>query len=150
MSAAEREACQMLLKQTNTASALSGGSEDGGNDAQACSNAHKKIQALRQKRKLSQISASEKSTHCDCSFILGSAAEVERLWSESQWLLDRHRTKLDPKLLEAMLILRKNRDLWKPIDVACALDAQKKETGEIRQRKQAKETESILMELGNN
>ena len=48
----------------------------------------------------------------DCDFILGSAAEVERLWSIANHVLTDERKKTSPLMLEALLFLRVNIRLW--------------------------------------
>ena len=45
-------------------------------------------------------------------FILGSAAEVERLWSIATNVLTDERKKTTPLMLEALLFLRVNEPLW--------------------------------------
>jgi hypothetical protein len=142
MSAAEQEACRVLVNEAVSRTGANGGSATNEDTTMGESNVSRKIKALGEKRKASKISTTD-SVYYNCNFILGSAAEVERLWSESQWLLDRHRSNLDPKLFEAILLLRKNRDLWIPMDVAYAFDAQQRESGEIRERKLAEESKNI-------
>jgi hypothetical protein len=44
---------------------------------------------------------------------------------------------------KTVLVYRKNRDLWIPMDVAYAFDAQQRESGEIRERKLAEESKNI-------
>ncbi|KAI0565914.1 hypothetical protein FGB62_13g233 [Gracilaria domingensis] len=48
----------------------------------------------------------------DCSFILGSVAEVERLWSVADNILRNQRMSLTPLLFEAIIFLRINARLW--------------------------------------
>ena len=79
----------------------------------------------------------------DASFILGSAAEVERLWSTANRILDGHRNRTSPLLFEAMLFLHYNRRFWDLDTVIKAIDMQ------ISQRIQARldeEEDVITME----
>ncbi|KAI0559108.1 Ribonuclease H-like protein [Gracilaria domingensis] len=48
----------------------------------------------------------------DCSFILGSVAEMERLWSVADNILRNQRMSLTPLLFEAIIFLRVNARLW--------------------------------------
>ena len=43
----------------------------------------------------------------NCNFILGSAAEVERLWSVADRIIDGNRSSTSPLLMEAILFLKK-------------------------------------------
>ncbi len=73
----------------------------------------------------------------DSSFdhVIGSAAEVERLWSIAKYVLTTNRTSLAPILLEALLFLRLNRDLWNATTVMEARRAVKDDQKEERLRK---------------
>lgn len=55
--------------------------------------------------------------------VIGSAAEVERLWSIARYILTDQRSKLAPILLEAILFLRFHRNLWDELTVMEARDA---------------------------
>ncbi|KAI0559707.1 hypothetical protein FGB62_139g25 [Gracilaria domingensis] len=48
----------------------------------------------------------------DCSFILGSVAEVERLWSVADNILRNQRMSLSPLLFEAIIFLRVTARFW--------------------------------------
>ena len=52
------------------------------------------------------------SGYMNSDFILGSAAEVERLWSIATNVLTDERKKTSPLMLEAVLFLRINSRLW--------------------------------------
>ena len=63
------------------------------------------------KRKSGEIS--EVSNNDDCfDHVIGSAAEVERLWSIERYILTTTRSTLEPILFEALLFLRANGTLW--------------------------------------
>jgi len=50
--------------------------------------------------------------YINCDFILGSAAEVERLWSTCKYILCENRMRLSPQLFEALVFLKVNSRLW--------------------------------------
>ena len=52
------------------------------------------------------------SGYMNCDFILGSAAEVERLWSVASHVLTDERKNTSPLMLEALLFLQVNFWLW--------------------------------------
>lgn len=57
-----------------------------------------------------------------CKFILGSAAEVERLWSRAKHVYTDSRSCLYPITFEAILFLKTNHDLWDIADVREAME----------------------------
>lgn len=62
-----------------------------------------------------------KSAYIDCSFVVASTACVEGGWSEADHLVcNKRRSCLAPIMLEAMLFLKKNKDLWGIKDVYSA------------------------------
>ena len=63
------------------------------------------------------------SEYIDCSFIGASAGIVERLWSKFDALVDQRRNGMSPVMIviEAILYLKENRDLWDISDVKTAL-----------------------------
>lgn len=63
-----------------------------------------------QERKKRRIEKAPRYRNCD--FILGSAAEVERLWSISKHILCDNRKTLTPILFEALLFLKVNKSYW--------------------------------------
>ena len=53
------------------------------------------------------------SQYINCDFILGSVAEVERLWSTAKHILtEERRGMMHPILFEALLFLKENHRLW--------------------------------------
>jgi len=48
----------------------------------------------------------------NCEFILGSVAVVERLWSQAKHVLTEERANMEVELVEAILYLKYNSDLW--------------------------------------
>ncbi len=72
--------------------------------------------------------------HC----VLGSAAEVERVWSMAGHVLTEHRSSLSPYVFELIMYLKYNSRLWGLQDVVNANIVRKKET-EAAQRRDAME-----------
>ena len=69
----------------------------------------------------------------DCSFILGSAAEVERLWSYAKHMLTNERKgMMEADNFEALLFLKMNKHLWDSIDLAEADKARQREVSAAR------------------
>ena len=48
----------------------------------------------------------------NCDFILGSVAEVERLWSLCKYVFTEIRQALTPETFEAIIFLKVNREYW--------------------------------------
>ena len=59
-------------------------------------------------------------------FIDSSAEIAERLWSKFDALVDQRRSGTSPVMIEAILFLKENRDLWSIHDVCTALEKLKK------------------------
>ena len=55
--------------------------------------------------------------YINLDFILGSAAEVERLWSISSYILLKHHLSKSPVMFEALAYLKVNKELWNKTDV---------------------------------
>ena len=85
---------------------------------------------LEKRRKLSMT---PESTYIPCNFVLGSVAEVERVWSIAKHLLHGEiRNCLTPLLLEALIFLRFNSRFWDAKLVAHAIVHAKTERGKKR------------------
>ena len=83
-----------------------------------------------EKRKSNEISA---GGFDDCfDHVIGSAAEVERLWSIARYILTTTCAKLAPILFEALLFLRENCDLWDERTVQAALNTVRKDEKDKR------------------
>ena len=63
-----------------------------------------------EKRKDREVSG--KSTYIDCSFIMGTAACVERLWSEGDDLMTKRCKGICPIITKLILLLKNKKDLW--------------------------------------
>ena len=61
-----------------------------------------------------------KSKYVNLDFVLGSAAEVERLWSMAKYVLSNQRKSMSPLLLECLMYLKFNRKFW---DASMVADA---------------------------
>jgi len=61
--------------------------------------------------KKSKLNSNE-DPYINCDFILGSAAEVERLWSTCKYILCENRRRLTPQLFEALVFLKVNGRFW--------------------------------------
>ena len=108
------------------------GPADAANDAEVLS-----INERRKKRR--KLSALPKR-YMDCGFILGSVAEVERVWSIAKHLLGDVRHKMAPMMLEALLFLRFNERFWDEQLVAKAISHARTE----RAKKRMKELEAEM------
>jgi hypothetical protein len=91
------------------------------------------IQAIKKAQAEEQKSKSE---YIDCSFIRASAGIVERLWSKFDALIDQRRSGMSPVMIEAILYLKENRDLWDISDVKTALKKlrQNEKTARLEER----------------
>ena len=58
-----------------------------------------------------------RNQYTNCDFILGSVAEVERLWSISKYVFRENRRSLTPQLFEAVMFLKVNQRFW---DAQCS------------------------------
>jgi len=61
---------------------------------------------------LKKRKAEEPETYIDCDFILATAVDVERLWSLAKNLLTDKRRKMTTVMIQVILFLKENRNLW--------------------------------------
>ncbi len=61
------------------------------------------------------------NTYVNCDYILGSVAEVERLWSLARNVLPYNRGRTQPLRVEALLFLKVNDRFWNQVTVEEAL-----------------------------
>lgn len=106
---AEKEAISCLKIDTNSGEAVELGV--GTDELLTMRERHAK------RRKVSAIP----KRYMPCNFILGSVAEVERVWSMAKHLLGDKRHAMTPLLLEALLFLRFNERIWDEQLVAQAI-----------------------------
>lgn len=64
--------------------------------------------------RLAKRKKEDNSTSCyiDASFVFGSLAEVERLWSIAKYILSDHRQLMTPQIFEALIFLKCNARFW--------------------------------------
>jgi hypothetical protein len=72
--------------------------------------------------------------YINADFILGSAAEVERLWSTASLILTKSRSSLLPITFEAIIFLSYNRALWNIHDVHDAVQLGNAEDEDINEQ----------------
>jgi hypothetical protein len=70
-----------------------------------------KATAHQDSKKRQRMSADQEK-YINCDYIIGSVAEVERLWSMAKYVLQDHRSSLSPMHLEALLFLKLNSEYW--------------------------------------
>jgi hypothetical protein len=59
--------------------------------------------------------------YVDVSWVLGSAAEVERLWSVAKYILTETRRQMDPAMFETIIFLKINHEYWSQATVCEAI-----------------------------
>ncbi len=74
----------------------------------------------------------ETSSYIDCNFILGSIAEVERVFSFAKYLLSDTRRCMTPQLFEALMFLKINSRFWDAALVEKAIGEAGKERASAR------------------
>ena len=148
MTDAEKESCAVLLKEEEAAD--EGQKESTGNSSAASNSFAAQLEARKNKWK---AISKEESKYINCDFILGSAAEVERLWSEADAIITKQRASTSPLLVEVILNLNYNRRLWGLNDV---VDANKmrleagKESREQKRIQALEEYEQLVQETNYN
>jgi hypothetical protein len=116
LTAAERWAVRCLLVDPTAAVAADDSDNDGPNVLLSPRSIAREEQAKRQR-----IQAAGNDTYINADFILGSVAEVERLWSLSRYVLQDHRTCMYPINFECIMFLKINSQYWdiKTVEQAC-------------------------------
>ena len=79
------------------------------------------------------------SDYINANFILGSCAEVERLWSLAKFVLTDERSRMTPQLFEAILFLKVNKDWWGQFEVIEAMRMARAAQRETRLQKRIDE-----------
>ena len=74
--------------------------------------------SIRERIAKRQKMSHHRDEYINCDFILGSVAEVERVWSISEYILSNHRRSLTPRTLEALVFLRYNEKYWN-LELVC-------------------------------
>ena len=101
------------------------------------------------KRKADDISPSiDDENHLD--HVLGSAAEVERVWSWARYILTSQRASMVPVLFEAIMFLKFNRDIWDEKIVQIAYDLYNKDAAADYVKSKVKEASVEEGDLEDN
>ena len=125
MTSREKQACKCLLCKCLLREGVLDDSDESGEDSDDDMNF---VLALKKDNKRKLCDSEAVSKYIDCGFIMGSAAIVESLWSEQDNLLANKRRKgMTPRMVEAILFLKKNADLWGIKDVNQANEDRKQE-----------------------
>ena len=104
----EKTACK-LLPRTSKKSASSV------NEGKIRHSFYKTLERKRQKLEKKEC------MYINCDFILGSTAEIERLWSVAKNIMRDNRKHMEPILFEALIFLKVNRSYWDISSVQSAL-----------------------------
>ena len=136
MTPGERKACAVLLKSSvGVSSSGSGDSEDAENESET-----NPLDAINAAGDITN-NQDEDDPFVDCSFVGGSSAEVERVWSMSNRVLSPCRAAMHPINLEAIMFLKHNTNSWGYAEVQEAMDMTLQELGEDQQANVASEDE---------
>jgi hypothetical protein len=123
LSPEEKTACEKLLKPRADGSAAVVMSDD---DEEPAAPGSPNLNEMIRKTARDHANAGS-DEYVNCDFILASAAEVERLWSIANDILEDNRLSLTPQLFEAIIYLRYNDRLWGLHDVVAAYKAAREE-----------------------
>lgn len=117
----EKEACKMLR---SVSSEISPSQFDNETNVQL---------SMAQRIALGKRKRMEKTeSYLNCDFILGSVAEIERLWSVARNILTDNRKDLTPLVFESVLFLNINRAFWNEITVKEAMAKMQSERSQSR------------------
>jgi len=107
MTPEEHAACEKLRAEANYNDG--GGDDNNEDDYEAVLGMSLEDRLTGRKRKHDEH---DEFSYMNADFILGSVAEVERLWSICQFILSDTRSRLEPQLFEALVFLKVNSTLW--------------------------------------
>lgn len=141
MTLAEKNACKSLLKTGADAEEQSSDDEE---EAVSLEQSYKKARMEEYDKVMGE------SKYINCNFILGSAAVVESLWSEEDALMSKRRQGMHPMTNEAIMFLKKNKDLWKIVDVNQANEDRKAAKRDERLAKKLKDQEELAALLAGD
>ena len=97
----------------------------------------KKLKELLEEKKAARVNAAKVKSKYIIQVkkaILGSAAEVERLWSMAGRVLTKDRSAMSPLLFECIMYLKYNRELWSLADVVEANKRRKNSLKAVKAR----------------
>ena len=86
-------------------------------------------------RALKKLRAQPRDEYIDCSFILATAVGVERLWSLAKNVLTDRRRGMATLMVQVILFLKENRELWNDEMVFQSIAKVKKNDVNDRRRK---------------
>jgi hypothetical protein len=87
------------------------------------------------------------SDYIDCNFITGSEAVVESLWSTFDAFITKRHRGMSPIMIEMILFLKKNRDLWGLKDIIRANQSRVKAGRSARLERKIPEQEEFMKDL---
>jgi len=91
----------------------------------------------------SDANRNQESAYVNLDCVVGSAAEVERLWSMANCILTNQRKSLAPVMLEALLFLKHNREHW---DEGLVMEAHRAARASLKNDR----LEKLLSEAGDD
>ena len=87
-------------------------------------------------RKVKKLKSDPPAEYINCDFILGTAVEVERLWSLAKCMLTDNRRGMSTLMIQTILFLKEiNRELWTDSMVYECIGNVKRNAGNERRRK---------------
>ncbi|CAB9515777.1 Inherit from NOG: AvrBs3 and PthA family of transcription activator-like effector proteins [Seminavis robusta] len=101
-------------------------------------------QALKAEAKRMAHREGPTSKYINLDFVLGSAAEVERLWSLAKYVLINQRKSMTPTLFECLMYLKYNRGYWNKAMVAEAYRRAREQQSDARFAKWSAQAEEEL------
>jgi len=102
----------------------------------------KSYEAIRAAKKRKVAEAASTSKYCNLDYILKSAAEAEKVWSNADVLLTKRRLGMSPQLFEVILYLKYNKELWDLKDVMAANKRRKVQDKAARAEKRMQDMEA--------
>jgi hypothetical protein len=103
------EAAKCLLREDTDDDRSSSSGDEGGDDDIVMSPC---TRAEANKRRRLSVQRKTESPYVECGYILGSVAEVERLWSLAKYVTPHHCQKMHPVNVEAQMFLKINYSYW--------------------------------------
>ena len=100
-----------------------------------------------------QAQRTSKSKYNNLDIVLGSAAEVERVWSLANYILTNQRGSMEPIMFEALLYLKYNRRFWGPALIRKAYQNARAEKKSERLQKllqRAQEYDELALQVGSD
>jgi len=108
----EKRECEKLLKENNNTVVQQDNDNEDDEDALL-----ERINAAAERQRAEDV-----DPYINCDFVLGSSAEVERVWSMCTRILSMARAGMFPVTLEAIIYLKYNHEWWGMADVQEAIE----------------------------